>query len=107
MYKALVDKHQPKVIICTGKTFEGDFLQAFTGNSDTPMIKVPLKADLERPSSPKKGKHFNCCAINERILVITTYFLGTRYGFNTDVSLVELAEEINKVRDNLVTNDQS
>lgn len=77
--------YKPKLIICVGITYRDDFIRAF-GDSDTQVEQ-----------SNAGGKTFYYFKNQDGAMVVITYFLGGRWGLNSDKLLKQTGESIAKL----------
>lgn len=75
--RTLVEKHRPKLVLCTGADYREDFFEAFGGQE-----REPYKSDDEA------GKRIWYLTANGgETLVTVTYFPGGRHGLNSNEKL--------------------
>jgi hypothetical protein len=82
-----VNKHSPKIIICTGITYQNDFIMAFNGLEDL------YKKDISKKTI--SGRDLVALNVNDdKTILVIIPFLGGTHGLNSDQLLQVFGKEI-------------
>lgn len=85
MFRMWIKEYKPRLIICVGISYKNKFITAFGGDD------VQVNEDI---AGDKKFYYF----INKNgSMIVITYFLGNRYGLNSDVAIKDTGEKIAKI----------
>lgn len=84
--KSWMQRYAPKLIICTGITYAGDFKRAFVDDG----------CEFTR-NEPIDGKELNWCVNRNGTVVVNIPFMVNRYGLTRNASIQKFGEKIREI----------